>query len=384
MQDRIREVTGKLEEYIRKEEYKGYDPYDGLMTPIMKMPILRSNKLIRLGFQQVIKRLPINIRKVIGIKKGLNPVTSGLAIQSYSYLSQVYPEKKEYYHVEIKKLLSKLIELKSKGFSGYCWGYDFDWDARYARTGAFQPTVVATSMITNGIHEYYKTYSDEEALKICESAADFVINDLNRTYEGENFCFSYSPFDKQVVYNATMKGARILVQAGKNLEEAKKTVEFVLRNQNENGAWSYAKGDARKWADNFHTGYILDCLQDYMELAKDESLKTWLDKGINYYVENFFYENRIPKYYDKRIYPIDATAIAQSILTLCRFGYIDMAKNVIDWAIDNMYDEKGYFYYRKYRYYTNKISYMRWSNAWMLTGLSYYLVKSGEKESAHE
>ena len=33
-------------------------------------------------------------------------------------------------------------------------------------------------------------------------------------------------------------------------------------------------------------------------------------------------------------------------------------------------DERGYFYYQVTPYYKNKISYMRWSQAWMLLALS--------------
>jgi len=373
--EKVKEVTEKLEKYIQQEEYRGYDPYDGLMTPVMKLPIVRSSKIIKLSTQQVIKRLPLNLRKITGIKKGLNPVTLGLAVQAYSYLSKVYPSKEKSYISEIRKLLINLEEIKSKGYSGDCWGYDFDWEARYARIEAYKPTVVATGMITNGLHEYYKIYKDEEAMKFCRSAADFVLKDLNRTYENDKFCFSYSPFDRQVVYNATLKGARILVQSGKNTDEAKKTVDFVMENQNENGSWVYSKGDTREWVDNFHTGYILDCLKEYLDLTKDGSIKSGLEKGVRFYVNNFFCDNKIPKYYSNSLYPIDSTSVAQSILTLCRFGYRDLAKNVVEWALDNMYNRKGYFYYQKHKYYTNKISYMRWSNAWMFLALSYFIYR---------
>lgn len=373
--EKVKEVTEKLEKYIQQEEYRGYDPYDGLMTPVMKLPIVRSSKIIKLGTQQVIRRLPLNLRKITGIKKGLNPVTLGLAVQAYSYLSKVYPSKEKFYISEIKKLLINLEGIKSKGYSGDCWGYDFDWEARYARIEAYKPTVVATGMITNGLYEYYKIYKDEEAIKFCRTAADFVLKDLNRTYENDKFCFSYSPFDRQVVYNATLKGARILVQSGKNTDEAKKTVDFVMENQNENGSWAYSKGDTREWVDNFHTGYILDCLKEYIDLTKDESIKSGLEKGVRFYVNNFFYDSKIPKYYSNSLYPIDSTSVAQSILTLCRFGYLDLAKNVVEWALDNMYNRSGYFYYQKHKYYTNKISYMRWSNAWMFLALSYFLYR---------
>lgn len=376
MTDRIKEAAEKLLNYIVKDGYSGYDPYDGLMSPVMKLPLIRSTKIIKFGTQQIIRRLPINTRQALGIKKSINPVTLGLSIQAYTYLCMVYPEKKSKYIESIEKLRHKLSLLKSKGFSGDCWGYDFDWVARYASIEAFKPTVVATGMITNGLYEYYKYSGDITVMDMCRRSGEFVLKDLNRTYEDDAFCFSYSPYDRQIVYNATMKGARILAQSGFQTEEAKSTVKFVTANQRKDGAWSYSKGDTRKWVDNIHTGYVLDCLKEYRDCTNDDSVDSHLKKGFDYYINNFFYDGKIPKYYDNKIFPVDSTAISQSILTLCKFGYVELAGNVINWTLENMADKEGYFYYRKYKNYTNKISYMRWSNAWMLTALCYYLYKT--------
>jgi hypothetical protein len=176
-----------------------------------------------------------------------------------------------------------------------------------------------------------------------------------------------------------MKGARLLAQVysitkdEKLIKEAKKTVKFVMDNQNSNGAWSYAKGDARDWIDNFHTGYILDCLDEYMKISGDKEYQVNLNSGIEFYINNFFLDNKIPKYYNNSVYPVDSTAAAQSIITLTRFGYIDMAKQVVLWMIENMMNKNGYVYYQRNRFYTNKIPYMRWSNAWIFLAISFYL-----------
>jgi hypothetical protein len=378
----IKNSVLRLEEYIISEDYKGYDPYDSLMSPIFKLPVLKSNKLLRFGFQQVYRRIPFNTRSLIGIKKGLNPVTLGLCIQAYSYLSNVFSERRDFYESEIEKLLVKLIELKSKGFSGTCWGYDFDWEARYAKIPAFYPTVVATGIITNSLFINYKLLNNAKSLELCKDAVDFVMKDLNKSYEGDNFCYSYSPGDKQKVLNATMKGARLLSQVysvtkDDNLYlEAKKTVDYVLDNQNPNGSWSYSRGDARKWIDNFHTGYILDALKDFIYYTNTKDYLSCLEKGYDFYLHSFFYKNEIPKYYENKIYPIDSTAISQSILTLVGFGNIKLANRIALWGNTNMNCDKGYYYFQKSKLYINKIPYMRWVNAWMFTALSYLLYKT--------
>jgi hypothetical protein len=162
------------------------------------------------------------------------------------------------------------------------------------------------------------------------------------------------------------------------LDEATKTVEFVIHHQQDNGAWSYSEGDARRWSDNFHTGYVLDCLDEYIKLSNETRFSESLQRGITFYVNNFFVGHQIPKYYHNSLYPIDSTAAGQSILTLARFGYLEEASKVAAWMIKNMQDEQGYFYFRKNRYYTDRTSYMRWSNAWMYVALAklYYLLKN--------
>jgi hypothetical protein len=48
----------------------------------------------------------------------------------------------------------------------------------------------------------------------------------------------------------------------------------------------------------------------------------------------------------------------------------EFADTIAAYTIENMQDARGYFYYQKFPAYTNKISYMRWSNAWMTVALS--------------
>ena len=365
---------------MRREEYRGYDPYDGLSSPVFSLPLLSSSKIIRLAAQQAVKRLPFNVRPLLGIKKGYNPVTLGLALQSVAYLLKLQPDGKELYLKSGEYLLGEIEHSSSKGYSGHCWGYDFDWQARYASIPAFCPTIVATGIVTNGLFEYYRRTQNSRAIGMCKSAAKFVLNDLYRTIEGDTFCFSYSPGDKQV-YNATMKGARLLAQVysvtgEKNFcEEAEKTVRFVVNNQRADGSWTYSQGDSRTWVDNFHTGYVLDCLDEFMKMTGRLEYKSHLEKGVAFYVNNFFVDNKVPKYYSNSLYPIDLTAGAQSILTLARFGHLEMAISVAVYLIEEMQDVDGFFYYRKGRFFKNKISYMRWSNAWMYAALSYLQLR---------
>ena len=48
----------------------------------------------------------------------------------------------------------------------------------------------------------------------------------------------------------------------------------------------------------------------------------------------------------------------------------ELARRVAAWAVRELYDPRGFFYYQKRRLYTVRTPYMRWSQAWMAYGLA--------------
>jgi len=377
---KINQSIALLKTFIESEKYNGYDPYDGLTSPLFRLPILNSNHTIRFFAQQIIKRSIINFRPIIGIKKRLNPVTLGLMIQSYAQMSSSSDANK--HRKIILSLIQELKALIPSGYKGACWGYDFPWEARYASIPAYQPTIVATGIISNGLYIAWKKLGIEEAKELVIQCCEFTEEHIHRSKENdESFCFSYSPFDHEKVFNASMKGARLMAQGyaltqnqeWKNL--AKNAVAFVMKSQREDGAWVYSQRKSGAWIDNYHTGYILDCLDEYQNCTDDDTWSEHLISGIQYYSNTFILESGQAKFYDKNEWPADCTAAGQTLLSLSRFGFRDLAKKVALWNIENMQSKKGYFYFRKYRYITNKTNFMRWSNAWMMAGLSSLNIK---------
>ena len=72
-QKAVREATApmafqslsKLEAYLVRERFRGYDPYDTLMSPLFRLPVLRSSKMFRFAAQQVVRRLGLNLRPLL-------------------------------------------------------------------------------------------------------------------------------------------------------------------------------------------------------------------------------------------------------------------------------------------------------------------------------
>lgn len=391
MHDLVLKSFAQLEQYCSEEDFMGWDPYDGLTSRLFSvLPVLPKKRLTRLMWIQFIKKMPWNIRPILQITKGYNPKGLALFISGYSKLSQIA----SFHEESIKKintLAAKVISLRTPGYSGNCWGYNFDWESRAFFQKKFTPTIVATTFVANALIDAYESTKNRKYLDEAISSKNFLLKDLNRSYnENGEFVFSYSPYDTTSVFNASLLGARLLsriyhyTKEEELIEAAKKAVAYCCAHQNPDGSWFYSTLKFHQWIDNFHTGFNLECISEYSFYSKDNSFQSHFDSGMDYYLKTFFDAEGRSKYFNTKLYPIDTHAPSQLVITLSKANLfknnIVLVDRVLKWTIQNMQSTQGYFYFQKRRYYTNKIPYMRWSQGWMFYALACYL-KDTEKLS---
>lgn len=373
----VDESLARLEGYVIAEGFRGWDPYDALASPVFRLPVLRSARWPRLAAEQLVKRSPFNVRPILRTPKGYNPVTLAFVLEASCYRAFADPERADEHRRRGTHCVAELERLQTPGFSGACWGYDFDWESRYGRLPAGTPTVVATGLVTNALFTAHQLLGMDDAAALCESASAFVLRDLPRSAEDDGtFCWGYFPSDKQRVLNATMKGARLCAQVfsvnedAACLDAATQTAAFVAKQQRSDGSWPYSANDRRTWADNFHTAYVLDAFDSYERCTRDARFHPIRAAGWRHYRDNFFHDGEIPKYYVSQTHPVDATACAQSLSTLVRFGDLETAQRVALWTIKAMQCEDGHFAYQVRKRRTIRVPFMRWASAYMYMGLS--------------
>jgi len=245
----------------------------------------------------------------------------------------------------------------------------------------FEPNIICTTFAGNALIDAYEKYANTEYLDMAFSAGQFLLQGLNITGNKDELCFSYTTHDRGQVHNANLLGAAYLARLYSLTAEkeffdfALKAVRFSVARQNEDGSWPYGESETQRWVDNFHTGYNLVALKKFCQYTGNENFIDNIQRGFYYYRKNFFTADGLPKYYHNRIYPIDIHSIAYSIITLAELNTfdesaMDLAMLICKWGLENMQSEKGYFYYQQKRFFKNRISYMRWSQAWMLLSLS--------------
>ena len=377
-QNNLENSITRLLDYCQRNNWAGYDPFDGLNSKIFAAMPFHKNKLPRLAFIQFMKRFPFNLRRILLVPKEQNP--KGLALFTSALIklnASGFVNDPEL----IAGVIKRLIELRTKHSKFYCWGYNFDWQNRGFFLPKFSPNIICTTFAANALLDFYEKSRQTEYLHMAVSAGRFLLSGLNKTEDNSGLCFSYTQYDQGQVHNANLLGAAFLSRLYRITGEkafydiALQAVKYSIQRQHEDGSWPYGEHKTQKWIDNFHTGYNLIALQKFSHYTGNESFTVNIKQGFEFYLNNFFTTDGIPKYYHNSTFPIDIHSIAQSMITLAELSNLDdramdTAKLVYGWAINNMRSKNGYFFYQQKKLFKNKIPYMRWSQAWMLYALA--------------
>ncbi len=374
----IRDVIVCLLNWLEKNDYKGYDTFDGLSAKYL-CPLTFGNKFLRIALQQGVRRFPVNLRPLLGIETAYS--TKGMGFLARGFLRMQEATGDRMWEEKATFCLEWLKQNRLPGYSGACWGNHFDYVSRNGSIPKGMPTVVWTSLVGHAFLDAYDHFGKQEYLDIAVSICDHILLDLRTQPDGAGLCINYTPGKDSLVHNANTLGAGFLARtyAQTKTEEyralAQKAMQYTAQYQRSNGAWYYGEKSNLHWVDNFHTGYVLDCFKHYIDSTDDHSFDENLKKGYEFWKQTFFLKDGTPKYYDYKTLPLDIQCSSQAIDTLVFFSdqdpeAIDLALKVAKWTINHMQDKTGYFYYRRYsRWLVNKTPTLHWGQATMFCAL---------------
>lgn len=376
--------------YCQANDWAGHDPYDALNSKLLEALPFLDSRIPRLILTQALKRSPVSIRPLLRIPKTQNP--KGLAIFLSATLklarAGLLPEKE---CIEI--LAQTILSLRSPGTDHWCWGYSFPWQTRTLIVPRWSPNAVCTIFVAGALLDLYEETRDARYLNIGLSAAEFILG-LVWSDEQGTVSLSYPlPTMRTPIHNANLLGAALLCRVArlsgeqKFLEPAFRLARYSAAKQHPDGSWAYGEASTQQWVDNFHTGYNLGALRSIGLDADTAEFEPQVRLGFEFYRQHFFREDGAPRYFHDRTYPIDGHCVAQSIITLLDLQDLDagsaaLARRVFDWSRANLWDERGFFYYRVLPLCRIRTSYMRWVQAWMLLALA-TLVESDSADGAN-
>jgi hypothetical protein len=298
-----------LRDHAAANGWAGIDPYDGLISPLAR---LLPGKLARQAWTQLHRRSPVNLRPLCGIRPQVNSTT--LALFALATGDEA--------------LRGRLRALRNADGG---WGYPFPWQSRAFHAPANTSNLLCTALAAKALGGDGREYIERYLLR--------------------NGWITYIAGSDTQVHNINMIGAALIGRQD--------CMEWSVKRQRADGSWPYGEAPNQQWVDNFHTGYCLVALREsgwFLDAAA---------RGFDYWDRTFWAADFAPRYYHDGSGPVDIHCCAQGILTYLAFGRRDKAERVAAWALENMWDKRGFFWYQR----GNRLNYLRWSQAWMYYAL---------------
>ena len=377
------EPIQRLDSWLARKDYKAYDPFDGLNSWVRPLAIGRLGKQV---LQQGVRRFPVNLRPLLGIRPA--PSSKGYGYLARGYLKLHRHTGEQAYLDKATTCLEWLKTNASRGYGGMSWGNHFDYQSRVFYLPKGTPTIVWVALIGQAFVDAWEATGQTEYLEVAREACVFIMTGLERRADGKGVCISYIPGQYKSVHNANVLGAALLARVAKHTGDAamrdvaRDAIDYTVGAQLPNGAWWYGEADNLHWVDNFHTGYVLDSIWCYFQATGDYTHRAAFDKGADFFIANFFLEDGTPKYYAEQTWPIDIQCASQAIETLTMLGRIrndqslrDLANKVANWTVTQMQDRSGYFYFQRMPFMVNRTPTLHWGQATMLHALASLLVE---------
>lgn len=365
-----------LRRWVEARDFTGFDPYDALNSSVLRILCLGS-KWGRVAAIQTMKRCPVNLRRLLFVPPGHNAKALGLFLEGYVRLCRNDPD--DSVRERIARLMNLLESQRSPRCSGNGWGYNFDWQSRVFFVPRGTPNIVCTSFIGHALLDVWETLHKQRALDLAVPIGQFILHDLNRSPESDTFCFSYTPVDSYAVHNANLLGASLLIRLYDVTRDcvlrdaALAALAYSMKYQRKDGSWFYSERAGSRWIDSFHTGFNLESIRHFLDLGQASEHVEAYTAGVEFYAREFFLPDGTPKYFHDRLYPIDIHSVAEAVTFFSgEVAHTNLAKRVLSWALANMYDGSGRFWFQKHKHFTIRIPYIRWSQAWMFRALTAY------------
>lgn len=383
-------------QYARERDYTGWDYGDGMSSRIrQRLPF--ENRWVNLAFQETIKRAPVNVRPLFLVEQRRNYKGTALFTMANLRAHDLAtatgrkrggrPREQVDFLEEATSLADWLLQNRCQGYSGFCGGHRHELQHLETKGVPNDPDVVSTSYAVKALLAAGRL--DERYPDVARTAADFVVEDLKyrEVDGGAKINYHMNHDDEIYTLNAGSLGARLFVDLydyfddDEHLDRATAIFDYLAASQFDNGGWKYREpaSSSHLSMDNHHNGFVVESFLRYAEVVDGDRYRETIDRALDFYRETLFESDGAPNWDERRSYPRDIHAVAQGILTFSYAGDHEFARRILDWSLQNLYAGDGQFYYRRQRFYTKRITLMRWCQAWMAYAIAEYLRTRGQQ-----
>jgi hypothetical protein len=363
--DSLVEAARRLGESAAATDFRGPDPYDGLFWRWPR-PLVGGRRR-RQAIIQLHARLPVDVRRLYRRQHALIPKALGVygsvGVRASHLAGTPQPPP---FALHAQELLAA-----DRAAGAVAWGYHWDVQTRWSFYAAGSPNVVATSFAAAGLLEGAAATGRAEPAARARAAARWVLEELWVEPEGY---FAYHPGRPVNVHNASLLGAWLVHVAldgdAAAADRVARAVERTLAAQRADGSWAYGEGPGLEWADSFHTGYVLSCLERMR--AVDPRVDEAVARGAAHY-RRYFDEQGRARLWAHKPFPEDGHSAGTGLTTLAllqRRGLVepDILERVAARLLRSGLRD-GHVVHRRYRRGRSTVRYLRWCDAHVALGL---------------
>ena len=323
------------------------------------------------------------------------PIADAHYAMGFALLSQIL-DQEEYYRRAVD-FLEVLKSTRCPGYVNYCWGYPFNWEGIRGTIREGTPLITTVPYVYEAFRSVWQIDKKDEWLQVMRSVAMHGLEDYRdfETSASASTC-SYTPDPKQSVgvVNANAYRAFLLMQAAEDFSDdrfrrvAERNLNFVLECQNSDGSWYYANDGKRLFIDHFHTCFVLKALVKIEQMTGHRGCTAAIESGVNYYVENLFDQNGLPKPFSRRprmtVYRRELYDYAESInlatLLKGRFPKLDNhLRAVLDDIMNVWQNHDGSFRSRRLLLGWDSVPMHRWAQSQLFRSLCLLLSRNGKR-----
>jgi len=288
-----------IESYLLKNDLSTYDLYDIWKGSIGQKvrKIYYKNRYVGIAPAGILTLFDwyLNNRLRIGYEKQEYPITRALA--GLTLLNLYKKEPKDIYLEYAKKHIDWLLENRSIGYSGVCWGLNFDWvysaEETYDKNTPFS---THTPYPLELMVEYYRVTHDDRLLEPIRSVFLFLEKDIKIMRESdEMLILSYGTQKDRIVTNANaylMYMYALLIEFMPQKEsyireKIDKIYNFLCSVQNADGSWLYSPYESDTFIDCFHSAFVLKNIYKTNKIRDLKNSTDIIERGYSYIIDNF-------------------------------------------------------------------------------------------------
>lgn len=320
------EIARGLERRLAETGGAGYDPYDGLTSPLLR-PFWRQPFLARVAMQAV-KRAPWNLRPALGIRRRVYTKTLSDMAQAAFRLHRTHGAAAD--RDRGLECIALLRQRRLADFAGSCWGMELPYASRFVTATPSTPNLFQTVNACNAFLDAHDATHDPAHLDVALGVVEFLGTGLGHVEASDDtVVWRYYPGSDAVVYNVNASIAAALARLGDATGRddlrvlARRTLHGVVQAQDRDGSWQYARGPAGAWIDGFHTGYVLEALLECAPRLHDAAAATGLERGAAFFAERLLDADGTPRYTTDSRHPIEIQNCAQAVQLLARLALTD-------------------------------------------------------------